>query len=157
MDRSSWKTLTGAAALVLLFTLSAACGGGDTGELEETAQQPVAEQPAEQPAQEPVQQPVQQPTVVREPATSLYGFYTVQLSSWRTEAKAQREVRRYQGMGLEAYVQKADIPEKGTWFRVRVGKYPTLSDATRAAQALVDIPADQTWVDNWRESGVPPR
>lgn len=161
MKRNLFKILTECTALVLLFALVAGCGGKDTGETEEAVQPPPqeqsAEEPAEQPTEEPAQQPAQQPTVMRETATSPYGFYTVQLSSWKTEAKAQREARRYQGMGLEAYVQKADVPGMGTWFRVRVGKYPALSEAQRAARALVDIPADETWVDNWQEGGVPPR
>jgi len=127
------------------------------------AAQPAAEQPAQTPAQQPAggeteQQPAQespQPAVVRESETSEHGFYTIQLSAWRTEAKARSEARRYQNLGLEAYVQKAELPGMGTWYRVRVGKYPALSEARRAARALVNIPFEELWMDNYR-SGEPP-
>jgi len=92
--------------------------------------------------------------VVREAAESPFGFYTIQLSSWKTETKADREARRYQEMGLEAYVQKADIPGMGTWYRVRVGRYPALTDAQEAARSLVDI--ESNWVDNFSMGDVPP-
>lgn len=92
--------------------------------------------------------------MVREAAESPYGFYTIQLSSWKTQAKADREARRYREMGLESYVQKADIPGMGIWYRVRVGRYQALTEAQEAARSLVDI--EDNWVDNFTRRDVPP-
>ena len=154
--------VTTAALVIVVMT---GCGGGGADETP-AVQQPAAtpqaaeQQPAvqpvqqpEQPAQEPVE--IEQPTIVRESETSEYGFYTIQLSSWRTRSKADAQSRYYQGLGLEAYVQRAEVPGMGTWFRVRVGKYPALSDAQSTAAALVDIKQNDLWLDNYL-SGDPP-
>ena len=158
--------LTTAALVIVVMT---GCGGGGADETP-AAQQPATtpqaavQQPAVQPAEQPVQQPVQpaqvpveieQPTVVRESEASEYGFYTIQLSSWRTRSKADMQAKYYQGLGLEAYVQRAEIPGMGTWFRVRVGRYSVLSDAKATAEALVNIRPDELWFDNY-SSGDPP-
>jgi cell division septation protein DedD len=34
--------------------------------------------------------------------------------------------------GFEAYLTEANVPEKGTFFRVRLGSYPTYDDAVAA-------------------------
>jgi cell division septation protein DedD len=119
------------------------------------------EQPAARPAPEPAELPavVEEPAVVEQPAVvpqvveGPSGLYTVQLSSWRTQAKADREARRYRGMGIEAYVQRADLPETGTWYRVRFGRYPALSEARRAAASAVDV--EDLWVDNFTAGDSP--
>jgi len=157
-------------SVAVLCVVLAGCGGrGEerTPAEEQPQEEPqaAAQQPAEQPptteqmVEEPVTQPPQQlqPTVVRESATSEYGFYTIQLSAWRTGAKAQSQARYYREHGLEAYVERAELPGMGTWYRVRVGKYPSLSMASRAARAIVDIPFDQVWMDNYRGEEPPRR
>ena len=140
---------------IMITIMAVGCGGGADEEPAATVEQP-ATQPAQQPAVQPTEQPAaaEEPAVVREAAESPFGFYTIQLSSWKTETKADREARRYQEMGLEAYVQKADIPGMGTWYRVRVGRYPALTDAQEAARSLVDI--ESNWVDNFSRGDVPP-
>jgi len=140
--------------LGMIGIVATGCGGKDEEPAVEV-EQPVS-QPVEPQTRQPVQQPAvsEEPTVVREAAESPHGFYTVQLSSWRTQAKADREARRYQGMGLEAYVQRADLSGKGTWFRVRIGRYPALTDAQEAIRSLVDV--EESWVDNFKVAEVPP-
>ena len=154
---------------LVVGSILAACGGG--GEepveepVEELAEETTPSQEATQPVPEPVTTPQQTaeepppppppaPRVVREPDTSPHGFYTIQLSSWRTREKAESQASHYREMGLEAYVQEAEIPGMGIWFRVRVGNYPALSEAQEAAAALIAI--EEKWVDNFREQ-IPPR
>lgn len=151
--------VTTAALVIVVMT---GCGGDETpaAQLPAISPQEVIRQPAEQPVQQPeqpAQEPVEieQPTVVRESETSEYGFYTIQLSSWRTRSKADAQARYYQGLGLETYVQRAEVPGTGTWFRVRVGRYSSLSNANTAAESLVNIKLDEIWFDNY-SSGVPP-
>lgn len=155
--------------LPVLLILVAACGGGGdeagtagkeqaaaeaTGERAEPAGEPASEESTRTARQG--EQPTAEPVVVREAETSPFGFYTIQMSSWRTRSKAESEVERYRAMGLEAYVQQADLGEKGVWYRVRVGRYPALSEAQEAARSLAGIDPDRTWVDNYREPGTPP-
>ena len=154
------RIFTAVITLVMIAVVATGCGGG--GEEEEPAavvEQPASQPtslPAEDPTPPPEQQPAvrEEPAVVREAAESPHGFYTIQLSSWRTQSKANREVRRYQELGLEAYVQQADITGMGTWYRVRIGRYPGLTEAKNAARSLVDI--EESWVDNFGSMEVPP-
>ncbi len=46
--------------------------------------------------------------------------------------------------GIEAIVQTAEIPEKGTWHRVRVGPFSEISQINQARTQLVNggFPAD---------------
>lgn len=157
-----WKVVT----VAVLASGIAACGGG--GEEPVTEQAPAEQeqvQPTRQPAvtpertaptpEAPPEPPVSRPQIVREPGASPYGFYTIQLSSWKTLRKAEQEAERYREMGLEAYVQRAEIAERGVWYRVRVGNYPSLSEARRAAASLVGVDVEDLWVDNFRRK-VPP-
>jgi len=164
------RTFVRLVSIAALCAMLAGCGGKgeertpaeeQPQEKPQAAAQQLAEQPpaAGQRAEEPVTQPPQppQPTVVRESETSEYGFYAIQLSAWRTATKAQSQARYYREHGLEAYVQRAELPGMGTWYRVRVGRYASLSMASRAARAIVDIPFDQLWLDNYRGEEPPRR
>ncbi len=56
--------------------------------------------------------------------------YNYQASSWRNKAKAEQEVKRLRGLGLDAFLTEAFLPEKGgTWYRVRIGNYKTREEA----------------------------
>jgi DedD protein len=145
--------------LLVVMAVSTACGGKEEPATETTAQPPAAqEQPAPPPVQTPQPEPPAQETpqratgarVVQEPDTSPHGFYTIQLSSWRTRSKAESEAESYRAMGLEAYVQEALIPDQGTWYRVRVGSYQSLSDA-QEAMASLNVELADRWVDNFKD------
>jgi len=160
MPRILFRRSLGIATLAVVL---AACGGGSPeteqvpAETQPQAQEPAAQQPAEATPQEtPQRAPSQRatrPAIVQEPATSPFGYYTIQISSWRTRTKAESEARRYREVGLEAYVQEAEIPDRGMWYRVRVGSYPSLTAAKEALAAL-NIAEPGLWVDNFKE--VPP-
>ncbi|MFO7769427.1 MAG: SPOR domain-containing protein [bacterium] len=146
------------AVLAALLLLAGACGGGGSDEEgQEQEQAAEASQAAESSRAAPDTGEVpEQPAVVRESEDSPFGFYTIQMSSWQSRSKAESEAERYHRIGLEAYVQQADLGEEGTWYRVRVGRYPALSEAREAARSLTGIDPDRTWVDNYRERGSPP-
>ena len=65
--------------------------------------------------------------------------YTLQLSAWQSEAKANEEAARLQAHGLEAFISRS-LPETSgrVWHRVRVGHFATVSDARKTAEAMVD-------------------
>ncbi len=51
------------------------------------------------------------------------GSFTIQVASTKDEASADRMVVKLRMKGYPAYQSRADIPEKGIWYRVRVGPY----------------------------------
>ncbi|MEW6507112.1 MAG: SPOR domain-containing protein [Bacteroidota bacterium] len=56
--------------------------------------------------------------------------YNVQVSSWRNKDKAEQEVIRLRGLGLNAFIFEAYLPQKGgTWYRVRIGNFKTVEEA----------------------------
>lgn len=62
------------------------------------------------------------------------GNFLLQLSSFQDRAEADAFARRFSGQN--AYVVASEVPGKGLWYRVRVGSYGTLKDATAAKAAF---------------------
>jgi cell division septation protein DedD len=57
----------------------------------------------------------------------------LQVASFRTDAEAQGFLAVLRQRGHHAYVETAQIPGRGTWYRVRVGPYRYMSEAKKAA------------------------
>jgi len=58
--------------------------------------------------------------------------FVVQVSSWPDKNKAASEVARLLRAGHNAFMTEAYVPQKGgTWFRVRVGYFLSLSEAEK--------------------------
>jgi DedD protein len=53
------------------------------------------------------------------------GGYQLQVSSFHTQAEAQAFADQLRARGHKAYVLEAHVPGRGTWYRVRVGPFPT--------------------------------
>jgi cell division protein FtsN len=68
------------------------------------------------------------------PATDERVF--VQAGAFPSESDADNLKGRIAFIGLQASVVRADLPEKGTWYRVRLGPYRSTEDATRAKDTL---------------------
>ncbi len=51
------------------------------------------------------------------------GGYQLQVSSFRTQGEAQSFADQLRARGHKAYVVEAHVPNRGTWFRVRVGPF----------------------------------
>ena len=66
------------------------------------------------------------------------GFvYNVQVSSWKQESIAQKEVNKLIKRGFPAYKVEAYIEKfKGTWYRVRIGPFPSLVEANELKQKV---------------------
>jgi cell division protein FtsN len=56
--------------------------------------------------------------------------FLLQLSSFQDRAEADTFARRFSAQS--AYVVSTEIPGKGTWYRVRVGSYGNLQEASAA-------------------------
>ena len=64
------------------------------------------------------------------------GKFTVQVSSHPNEKDAAREVERLQSAGVAARVVRAEIPDRGTWYRVQVGRFSDRAQAEQYARQL---------------------
>jgi cell division septation protein DedD len=62
--------------------------------------------------------------------------FTLQLSSFQDESEATTFYQKLRASGYEPFITRAEVPEKGTWFRVRLGKYASYDDAIAAKQSF---------------------
>jgi cell division septation protein DedD len=53
------------------------------------------------------------------------GGYQLQVSSFRTQAEADQFAAQLRARGHKAYVLEARVPNRGTWYRVRIGPFPS--------------------------------
>ena len=53
------------------------------------------------------------------------GGYQLQVSSFRTQAEANQFADQLRARSHKAYVVEAHVAGRGTWYRVRVGPFPT--------------------------------
>jgi cell division protein FtsN len=79
---------------------------------------------------------------VSAPPSAATGPYRVQLSSVRSEARAEREWARLQKAFPDLFgdrslvVEKKEIAGRGTFYRVQTGGYKTLADARAVCNSL---------------------
>ncbi len=57
------------------------------------------------------------------------GNYTVQISSWKTKSIADQQAAKFRSKGYDAYVEKAEIPGRGMWYRVKIKNFKSMRDA----------------------------
>lgn len=76
---------------------------------------------------------------------AIEGQYTVQVSAFQSMDEAQAFAASLERKGYAPFITTASLPQKGTWFRVRMGAFDNELEATLAKQILAqrDIPA---WV-----------
>ncbi|HZX41692.1 MAG TPA: SPOR domain-containing protein, partial [Myxococcaceae bacterium] len=67
-------------------------------------------------------------------ATSPTGAFTLQLGASPSRDDAERQASRLREKGYAPYIVTAEVPGKGTWYRVRMGSFPTKDAATRYLQ-----------------------
>lgn len=62
------------------------------------------------------------------------GAYTLQLSATQTREEADRFASGLKQKGYAPYIVAAQVPNKGTWYRVRLGSFPSRDAASRYLQ-----------------------
>jgi cell division protein FtsN len=62
--------------------------------------------------------------------------YLLQVGSFQNPADADNLKARLALIGVEAGVEPIDLPEKGTWYRVRIGPYTKVDEINRLRQTL---------------------
>ncbi len=59
-----------------------------------------------------------------------YGnYFVVQVASFRASSISENEASKYRNKGFNAFVEEAEIPNRGIWYRVRVGNFSTKEEA----------------------------
>src|SRR5262245_48934854 len=62
--------------------------------------------------------------------------YFIQAGSFQNPADADNQKARLAILGFESSVEPANLPGKGTWYRVRLGPYQKLDEINRIRQSL---------------------
>jgi cell division protein FtsN len=63
-------------------------------------------------------------------------FYTVHVGSYRTQAAASAEAERIKAKGHDAFVERVDLGRRGTWYRVKVGRFKIRSEAEQLRKKI---------------------
>jgi cell division septation protein DedD len=67
------------------------------------------------------------------------GSYSVQVSSWESEQKADVEADVFKRVGFPAFVEEKHVAGEGTRYRVYIGKYDTDRDAHSSGQKMLPM------------------
>jgi len=62
--------------------------------------------------------------------------YFIQAGSFQNPAEADNQKARLAILGFESSVEPANLPDKGTWYRVRMGPYAKLDEINKVRQTL---------------------
>jgi DedD protein len=80
---------------------------------------------------------VQRPGYQIKKAKKKSTYFVLQIASYRERELANKEARRWRDEGYQAKVRRADLgPEKGIWYRVHLGEYGSVEEATSSAKEL---------------------
>ena len=63
-------------------------------------------------------------------------IYFIQTGSFQNPAEADNQKAKLAILGIDSSVAPAALPDKGTWYRVRIGPYTKLEDINRVRQTL---------------------
>jgi cell division protein FtsN len=72
--------------------------------------------------------------------------YFIQAGSFQNPADADNQKARLAILGFESSVEPANLPDKGTWYRVRMGPYQKLDEINRIRQSLAQNGIDASLV-----------
>ena len=79
------------------------------------------------------------------------GGYTVNIASFKDKGNADQLMKELGEKGYEAFVEKANIPQKGTWYRVAVGRFSSRGKALAFAQELKEKGVNYSFVRKLKE------
>jgi cell division protein FtsN len=72
--------------------------------------------------------------------------YFIQAGSFQNPADADNQKARLAILGFESSVEPANLPDKGTWYRVRMGPFAKLDEINKIRQALAQNNIDASLV-----------
>ena len=62
--------------------------------------------------------------------------YTIQIASYQEKDMAEEEVKKLKTRGYAAFIVSSDVPDKGTWHRVRLGSFSNRAAAENLLKQL---------------------
>jgi len=74
------------------------------------------------------------------------GVYFIQAGSFQNPADADNQKAKIAILGFESSVEPTALPDKGTWYRVRLGPYTTLEELNRVRRTLAQNGIDANLV-----------
>ncbi len=74
--------------------------------------------------------------VKEEPPKPKKTYFVLQIASYRDRARAEREAERWRKKGITAQVSRVSLKNKGVWYRVYLGRYKTVQEATAGSKRL---------------------
>ena len=84
--------------------------------------------------------------VARSQPSAAKDVYFIQAGSFQNPADADNQKARLAILGFESSVEPANLPDRGTWYRVRLGPYSEVGDINRVRQALAQNGIDASLV-----------
>ena len=72
--------------------------------------------------------------------------YFIQAGSFQNPADADNQKARLAILGFESSVEPSHLPDKGTWYRVRLGPFTKVDEINRVRQALAQNGVDANLV-----------
>lgn len=72
--------------------------------------------------------------------------YFIQAGSFQNPSDADNQKAKLALLGMEAQVEPTSLPDKGTWYRVRLGPYSKVEDLNRVRQTLTQNGIDASLV-----------
>jgi cell division protein FtsN len=72
---------------------------------------------------------IQTQTSMIKPPMPASGGYTVNVASFNKRQSAEKYLAELDKQGLKAFIWSVDLPEKGTWYRVAIGKFLSYKEA----------------------------
>ncbi len=132
--------------------------GQPSGEAEPTPEQQAALEQARQDSlqevariEEAARQEALRQQIEAERTTLSYaedGMYVVQLSAWRSAEKAETMQSYWVDAGFEnaSVIEVGDESTGEIWYRVRLGRFETERDASKAVTLLMDDYSTEGWV-----------
>lgn len=78
--------------------------------------------------------------------------FTINVGSFRERVRAERLMKELKTKGYEAFVAEAAVPQKGTWFRVSLGRFPSRGEAQAFAREVKEKEGMDFFVRELRET-----
>ena len=102
-------------------------------------EEPVSERELKEAAKAAAKNPSVQAEVAK-------GVFFIQAGSFQNPADADNQKAKIAILGFESSVEPTPLPDKGTWYRVRLGPYTSLEDLNRVRRVLTQNGIDASLV-----------
>jgi cell division protein FtsN len=102
-------------------------------------EEPVTDREVKEAAKAAAKAPASQPEPVK-------GNFFIQAGSFQNPADADNQKAKIAILGFSSSVEPTALPDKGTWYRVRMGPYTSLDDLNKVRRVLTQNGIDASLV-----------